>query len=108
MNYKEKVIEKVSAQKRSLLASYAENPSTNWKHVDCDIHLILSLAMKKVGGGSVSTDPVDVKSFVRSTIVPKLRSQSVNDFPMLKLAALKFFTMLRNHMCVHEPMLKFQ
>ncbi|KAL0398016.1 UNVERIFIED_CONTAM: Exportin-2 [Sesamum calycinum] len=95
-NYKEKVTEKVSSQVQSLLASFAENPAANWKHKDCAIYLVVSLATKKAGGSSVSTDLVDVESFFGSVIVPELRSQDVDGFPMLKAGALKFFTMFRN------------
>ncbi|KAL0426138.1 UNVERIFIED_CONTAM: Exportin-2 [Sesamum radiatum] len=73
-----------------------QNPAANWKHKDCAIYLVVSLATKKAGGSSVSTDLVDVESFFGSVIVPELRSQDVDGFPMLKAGALKFFTMFRN------------
>ncbi|KAK6158894.1 hypothetical protein DH2020_006208 [Rehmannia glutinosa] len=96
LNYKDKVTEKVSTQVQSLLASFSGNPAGNWKHKDCAIYLVVSLATKKAGGSSVSTDIVDVESFFGSVIVPELRSQDVDGFPMLKAGALKFFTMFRN------------
>ncbi|KAL7197451.1 hypothetical protein ACSBR2_020068 [Camellia fascicularis] len=94
-NYKEKVTQMVSSQIQSSLALFAENPSANWKHKDCAIYLVVSLATKKAGGTSVSTDLVDVESFFRSVIVPELQNQNVDGFPMLKAGALKFFTMFR-------------
>lgn len=94
-NYKEKITERVSAQINSCLALFAENPTANWKYKDCAIYLVVSLATKKAGGASVSTDLVDVESFFRSVIVPELQGQDVNAFPMLKAGALKFFTMFR-------------
>ncbi|KAL1546167.1 exportin-2-like [Salvia divinorum] len=96
LNYKERVAEKVSAQIQSLLASFSQNPAANWKHKDCAIYLVVSLATKKASGTSVSTDLVDVESFFGSVIVPELRNQDVDGFPMLKAGALKFFTMFRN------------
>ncbi|XP_057468297.1 exportin-2-like [Actinidia eriantha] len=95
-NYKEKVTQMVSNQIQSSLALFAENPVANWKHEDCAIYLVVSLATKKAGGTSVSTDLVDVESFFRSVVVPELQNQDVNGFPMLKAGALKFFTMFRN------------
>ncbi|KAL2490250.1 Exportin-2 [Abeliophyllum distichum] len=95
-NYKEKVTEKVAAQIQLLLASFSENPAANWKHKDCAIYLVVSLATKKAGGSSVSTDLVNVESFFGSVIVPELQSQDVDGFPMLKAGALKFFTTFRN------------
>ncbi|GFY93580.1 cellular apoptosis susceptibility protein, putative / importin-alpha re-exporter [Actinidia rufa] len=95
-NYKEKVTQMVSSQIQSSLASFSENPAANWKHKDCAIYLVVSLATKKAGGTSVSTDLVDVESFFRSVVVPELQNQDVNGFPMLKAGALKFFTMFRN------------
>ncbi|XP_075668780.1 exportin-2-like [Castanea sativa] len=95
-NYKQQVTEIVSAQIQHLLASYAANPVANWKDKDCAIYLVGSLATKKAGGSLVSTDLVDVQSFFASVIVPELKGQDVNGFPMLKAGALKFFRMFRN------------
>ena len=96
-NYKKQVTDLVSVQIQNLLSSFAANPVANWKDKDCAIYLVVSLATKKAGGTSVSTDLVDVQSFFGSVIVPELQSQDVNGFPMLKAGALKFFTMFRNH-----------
>uniref|UniRef100_A0A7N2MR78 Exportin-2 C-terminal domain-containing protein n=1 Tax=Quercus lobata TaxID=97700 RepID=A0A7N2MR78_QUELO len=93
-----KVTEIVSAQIQHLLTSFAANPVTNWKDKDCAIYLVVSLATKTAGGSLVSTDLVDVQSFFASVIVPELKGQDVNGFPMLKAGALKFFTMFRNHL----------
>lgn len=95
-NYREKVTQIVSSQIQRCLAVFAENPTANWKYKDCAIYLVVSLATKKAGGSSVSTDLVDVESFFRTVIVPELQSQDINGFPMLKAGALKFFTMFRN------------
>ncbi|KAK9056119.1 hypothetical protein SSX86_027207 [Deinandra increscens subsp. villosa] len=94
-NYKGKITERVSSQIHNCLALFAENPAANWKYKDCAIYLVVSLATKKAGGASVSTDFVDVESFFRLVIVPELQGQDVNAFPMLKAGALKFFTMFR-------------
>lgn len=95
-NYKNQVTNLVSVQIQNLLSSFATNPVANWKDKDCAIYLVVSLASKKAGGISVSTDLVDVQNFFGSVIVPELQSQDVNGFPMLKAGALKFFTMFRN------------
>ncbi|XP_047319796.1 exportin-2 [Impatiens glandulifera] len=95
-NYKAKVTEMVASQIQNSLSLFAQNPSSNWKHKDCAIYLVVSLATKKAGGSSVSTDLVNVESFFRDVIVPELQGQDVNAFPMLKAGALKFFTMFRN------------
>lgn len=95
-NYKERVTAIVSVQIQNMLGSFATNPAVNWKDKDCAIYLVVSLATKKAGGNSASTDLVNVESFFGSVIVPELKSQDVNGFPMLKAGALKFFTMFRN------------
>ncbi|XP_010267582.1 PREDICTED: exportin-2 [Nelumbo nucifera] len=95
-NYKDQVTAMVSTQIQNMLAIFATNPAANWKEKDCAIYLVVSLATKKAGGTSVSTDLVDVGNFFASVIVPELQSQDVNGFPMLKAGALKFFTMFRN------------
>lgn len=94
-HYKEKVTEKVSTQIQNCLSMFAQNPAANWKHKDCAIYLVVSLATKKAGGNSVSTDLIDVGNFFGSVIVPELQGHDVNAFPMLKAGALKFFTMFR-------------
>lgn len=94
--YKEKVTKEISAQIQNCLGLFAANPMENWKYKDCAIYLVVSLATKRAGGSSVSTDLVDVENFFGSVVVPELQSQDVNAFPMLKAGALKFFTMFRN------------
>ncbi|KAJ7951318.1 exportin-2-like [Quillaja saponaria] len=95
-HYGDRVRSIISAQIQSLLNSFSANPAANWKDKDCAIYLVVSLATKKAGAGSVSTDLVDVQSFFESVIVPELQSADVNRFPMLKAGALKFFTMFRS------------
>lgn len=75
---------------------FAQNPAANWKLKDSAICLVLSLASKKVGGSSISTDVIDDGSFFDSVIVPELQSHDVNAFLILEAGALKFFTMFRN------------
>lgn len=95
-NYRERVTQIVSSQIQNSLALFSENPTANWKHKDCAIYLVVSLASRRAGGTSISTDLVDVESFFGAVIVPELRNQDVNGFPMLKAGALKFFTMFRD------------
>ncbi|KAK0599239.1 hypothetical protein LWI29_003517 [Acer saccharum] len=95
-NYKQKVTERVPVQIQNFLSSFAAKPVCNWKDKDCAIYLVVSLATKKAGGTSVSSDVVDVQSFFTSVIVPELQGQDVNAFLMLKAGALKFFTMFRS------------
>ncbi|KAL5989404.1 hypothetical protein ACLOJK_010294 [Asimina triloba] len=103
-NYKEQVTAMVSTQIQNMLALYAANPAGNWKEKDCAIYLVVSLAMKRAGGASASTDLVDVGSFFESIIVPELKSQDINGFPMLKADALKFFTTFRNQIAKQAAM----
>ncbi|KAF9616409.1 hypothetical protein IFM89_029663 [Coptis chinensis] len=100
-NYKDQVTAMVGVQIKNMLAAFATNPAVNWKEKDCAIYLVVSLAMKKAGGSSVSTELIDVGNFFSSVIVPELQSQDVNGFPMLKAGALKFFTMFRNQIPKH-------
>lgn len=97
-NYKAQVTGILSVQIQNLLSSFAANPVANWKDKDCAIYLVVSLATKRASGGlaSASTDLIDVESFFTTAIVPELRSQHVNEFPMLKAGALKFFTTFRS------------
>ncbi|CAN8314309.1 unnamed protein product [Cochlearia groenlandica] len=96
-NYKTQVTEVVSLEIKKLLSSFSTNPAAQWKDKDCAIYLVVSLATKKAGGASVSTDLIDVQSFFVNIILPELQSQDVNSFPMLKAGSLKFLTMFRSH-----------
>ncbi|KAF8106941.1 hypothetical protein N665_0129s0011 [Sinapis alba] len=97
-NYKGQVTEVVSHEIQKLLSSFSTNPAVQWKDKDCAIYLVVSLATKKAGGASVSTDLIDVQSFFANIILPELQSQDVNSFPMLKAGSLKFLTMFRSHL----------
>ncbi|RID60946.1 hypothetical protein BRARA_E00127 [Brassica rapa] len=97
-NYKAQVTEVVSHEIQKLLSSFSSNPAVQWKDKDCAIYLVVSLATKKAGGASVSTDLIDVQSFFASIILPELQSHDVNSFPMLKAGSLKFLTMFRSHL----------
>ncbi|VVB03515.1 unnamed protein product [Arabis nemorensis] len=96
-NYKRQVTEAVSLEIQKLLSSFSTNPAAQWKDKDCAIYLVVSLATKKAGGASVSTDLIDVQSFFANIILPELQSHDVNSFPMLKAGSLKFLTMFRSH-----------
>lgn len=106
-HYRQHVMETVSVQIQNLLTSFAANPVANWKDKDCAIYLVVSLATKKAGSTSISTDLVDVQSFFTSVIVPELQSPDVNAFPMLKAGALKFFTMFRIQIPKIDPVRDF-
>ncbi|KAH7510899.1 hypothetical protein FEM48_ZijujUnG0073300 [Ziziphus jujuba var. spinosa] len=106
-NYKNQVANLVSLQIHSLLGSLFANPIANWKDKDCAIYLVVSLATKKAGGNSVSTNLVDVQDFFGSVIVPELQSPDVNVFPVLKAGALNFSTMFRHHIPKHVALQLF-
>lgn len=58
---------------------------------------LFRLRLKGAGSSaSASTDLIEVESFFTTVIVPELENQNVNEFPMVKAAAHKFFTMFRN------------
>ncbi|KAK2415062.1 cellular apoptosis susceptibility protein, putative / importin-alpha re-exporter [Trifolium repens] len=94
----------LSAQIQSLLTSFAANPVENWKDKDCAIYLVVSLSTKRAGTSFVivSTGLVDLQSFFQSVILPDLQSpEDVNDYPMLKADALKFFTIFLSQVSKH-------
>ncbi|KAI3976144.1 hypothetical protein MKX01_017061 [Papaver californicum] len=93
-NYKTEVQSIVVEQIKNMLAAFNANPAENWREKDCAIYLVVSLATKKAGGTSASTDLVDVGEFFASVIVPEIQSQDGS--AKLKAGALKFFTVFRN------------
>ncbi|KAL8139815.1 hypothetical protein V2J09_005836 [Rumex salicifolius] len=95
-NYREQIIQMALHLIQGLLTKFAENPAENWKHKDCAIYLALSLSVNKAGGTTVPTGFIDVGSFFSSVVVPELQSRDVNAYPVLKAAALKFFTVFRS------------
>ncbi|KAI3711452.1 hypothetical protein L2E82_41554 [Cichorium intybus] len=92
VNYKEKISERVSEQIRKCLELYAEDPAVNWRYKEHAVYLNMSFATKRGGCGTLLTNN-DVYSFFRSFIVPELQETDLNALPILKAAALKFFTM---------------
>lgn len=95
-NYREQIIQMALGLIQGLLAKFAEKPAENWKHKDCAIYVVLSLSVNKAGGTTVPTGFIDVGGFFTSVIVPELKSQDVNAYPVLKAAALKFCTVFRS------------
>ncbi|WCJ33691.1 Exportin-2 [Euphorbia peplus] len=96
--YKMPAIEFIALQVHNLLSSYAANPATNWKDKDCAVYLAVSLAIKTIVNGCVTyrSDLVNVENFFTQVILPELQSQDVNGFPLLKAAAIRFFTVFRS------------
>ncbi|OAY84247.1 Exportin-2 [Ananas comosus] len=95
-NYREQVTALVSAQIQAMLASFAANPTENWKEKDAAIYLAVTLTPKQTGSGGAPAYLVDVESFFTSVIVPELQGPDPNATPMLKAGALKFFTVFRD------------
>ncbi|CAM6129189.1 unnamed protein product [Calypogeia fissa] len=95
-HYREQVTGLFSAYINEMLKEYAVNPEQNWKAKDCAIYLVVSLAPRQSGGGSVGSDFVNVDQFFTAQVVPELQSQDVDSQPLLKADALKFVTTFRS------------
>ncbi|KAG6546655.1 hypothetical protein Mapa_011844 [Marchantia paleacea] len=95
-HYREQVTGMFSAYIQEMLREYAVNPAQNWKGKDCAVYLVVSLAPRQAGGGSVGSDLVNIEQFFTTQIVPELQSADVNSLPLLKADALKFMTTFRS------------
>ncbi|KAL2612267.1 hypothetical protein R1flu_023959 [Riccia fluitans] len=95
-HYREQVTGMFSAYIQEMLKEYTSNPAQNWKSKDCAIYLVVSLAPRQAGVGSVGSDLVNVEQFFNSQIVPELQTPDINSLPLLKADSLKFMTTFRS------------
>ncbi|GAB1287227.1 Exportin-2 [Apodemus speciosus] len=92
---------------------YAKNPSVNWKHKDAAIYLVTSLASKaqtQKHGITQANELVNLTEFFVNHILPDLKSNNVNEFPVLKADGIKYIMIFRNqvpkeHLLVSIPLL---
>uniref|UniRef100_A0A673V9C8 Exportin-2 n=1 Tax=Suricata suricatta TaxID=37032 RepID=A0A673V9C8_SURSU len=97
----------------SMLQEYAKNPSVNWKHKDAAIYLVTSLASKaqtQKHGITQANELVNLTEFFVNHILPDLKSNNVNEFPVLKADGIKYIMIFRNqvpkeHLLVSIPLL---
>uniref|UniRef100_A0A3Q3JW21 Exportin-2 n=1 Tax=Monopterus albus TaxID=43700 RepID=A0A3Q3JW21_MONAL len=85
----------------SMLAEYAKNPQGNWKHKDAAIYLVTSLASKaqtQKHGITQANELVNLTDFFVNHILPDLKSQNVNEFPVLKADAIKYVMIFRSQL----------
>uniref|UniRef100_A0A8C2LKK2 Exportin-2 n=1 Tax=Cricetulus griseus TaxID=10029 RepID=A0A8C2LKK2_CRIGR len=97
----------------SMLQEYAKNPAVNWKHKDAAIYLVTSLASKaqtQKHGITQANELVNLTEFFVNHILPDLKSNNVNEFPVLKADGIKYIMIFRNqvpkeHLLVSIPLL---
>uniref|UniRef100_A0A8C5MWL8 Exportin-2 n=1 Tax=Leptobrachium leishanense TaxID=445787 RepID=A0A8C5MWL8_9ANUR len=83
----------------SMLQEFAKNPTVNWKHKDAAIFLVTSLASKaqtQKHGITQANELVNLTDFFINHILPDLKSQNVNEFPVLKADGIKYVMFFRN------------
>lgn len=85
----------------AMLQNYSKAPSTHWKSKDAAIYLVTSLTAKgqtSKHGITHTNELVNVQDFFREHIVPDLQSPNMNEFPVLKADAIKYFMIFRNQL----------
>uniref|UniRef100_A0A674CES5 Exportin-2 n=1 Tax=Salmo trutta TaxID=8032 RepID=A0A674CES5_SALTR len=85
----------------SMLGEYAKNPGVNWKHKDAAIYLVTSLASKAQTakhGITQANELVNLTEFFVNHILIDLKSQNVNEFPVLKADAIKYVMIFRSQL----------
>uniref|UniRef100_A0A4W5QZE5 Exportin-2 n=1 Tax=Hucho hucho TaxID=62062 RepID=A0A4W5QZE5_9TELE len=85
----------------SMLGEYAKNPGVNWKHKDAAIYLVTSLASKAQTakhGITQANELVNLTEFFVNHILTDLKSQNVNEFPVLKADAIKYVMIFRSQL----------
>lgn len=86
---------------QNMLALYATNPVTNWKSKDAAIYLVTSLATKAKTakhGITQTNQLVDLTDFCNKHIVQDLQNTNVDQLPVLKASAIKYFMVFRSQL----------
>jgi exportin-2 (importin alpha re-exporter) len=81
-----------------LLADYATAPATKWIMKDAAMYIILALAVqgKTQGKGVTKTNQyVDIMEFFGGHVVPELKSDPIDERPVLRADCIKFVTEFR-------------
>jgi exportin-2 (importin alpha re-exporter) len=95
------IIQNFSAYIQHMLSEYSHNPGKNWKDKDAAIFLVTSLAVKaqtQKHGITQTSDLVNIVDFYHSHIDPDLRSNNINECPVLKADAIKYLMIFRTQL----------
>ncbi|XP_033645162.1 exportin-2-like isoform X2 [Asterias rubens] len=82
----------------AMLQLYASNPVNNWKSKDAAIYLVTSLASKsktQKHGTTEVRELVNIIDFFNAHIAADLKSDKVDEFPVLKADAIKYVMAFR-------------
>ncbi|KAH9496808.1 Exportin-2 [Bulinus truncatus] len=95
------VIQNFSRYVQALLENYSKNPNANWKSKDAAIFLVTSLAAKgqtQKQGVTQTSELVNITEFYHSHILPDLKSNNVDEMPILKADIIKYLMVFRNQL----------
>uniref|UniRef100_A0A2C9K086 Exportin-2 n=1 Tax=Biomphalaria glabrata TaxID=6526 RepID=A0A2C9K086_BIOGL len=93
------VIQNFSRYVQALLENYGKNPNANWKSKDAAIFLVTSLAAKgqtQKQGVTQTSELVNITEFYQAHILPDLKSNNMNEMPILKADIIKYLMVFRN------------
>ena len=86
---------------QNMLSLYANDPVTNWKSKDAAIYLVTSLATKAKTakhGITQTNQLVDLTDFCNKHIVQDLQNPTIDQLPVLKASAIKYFMVFRSQL----------
>ncbi|KAK0052093.1 exportin-2 [Biomphalaria pfeifferi] len=95
------VIQNFSRYVQALLENYGKNPNANWKSKDAAIFLVTSLAAKgqtQKQGVTQTSELVNITEFYQAHILPDLKSNNMNEMPILKADIIKYLMVFRNQL----------
>ena len=85
----------------NMLTLYATDPVKNWRSKDAAIYLVTSLATKAKTakhGITQTNQLVDLTDFCNKHIVQDLQNQAIDQLPVLKASAIKYFMVFRSQL----------
>uniref|UniRef100_A0A2R5LMM5 Exportin-2 n=1 Tax=Ornithodoros turicata TaxID=34597 RepID=A0A2R5LMM5_9ACAR len=99
--FEQKITETFSQYITAMLGIYAKDPVKNWKNKDVALYLVTSMAVKAqtVKLGTTQTSAlVNIVDFFREFVVPDLQNTNLQEVPVLKADAIKYYMVFRNQL----------
>ncbi|CAG9765851.1 unnamed protein product [Ceutorhynchus assimilis] len=99
VHFEEKIMKIFGQYLQVMLAKFAENPKSNWRHKDAALYLVISLVSRgatQKHGVTQTSKLVDISQFFQQNIVAELQRPNVDELPVLKADAIKYLMTFRS------------
>ncbi|XP_053618509.1 exportin-2 [Plodia interpunctella] len=99
VHYEDKMMSIFGQYVQLMLSKYSEGGAAAWRGKDAAMYLVTSLAARgatQAAGVTRASPLVDLPQFAAGHALPELQRQDVNELPVLKADAIKFFMTFRS------------